>query len=84
MRDIELLKSAILDKDGAQHKICPNSKFPCGKGDANNDGKVTVLDLVLIQSFIKKADVNGDGRVTQKDIEIMKERILGKDPKCKF
>ena len=56
------------------------------KGDANNDQKVNVADIVVIQIFIDdntkaihgaNADATGDGVVDEKDVEAVSDIILG-------
>ncbi len=58
------------------------------KGDCNGDGKVTVLDLVLIRKQIQgqnvlsgaaktAADLNGDGKITAADATALQNKILG-------
>ena len=55
------------------------------EGDANNDTKVNVADIVVIQIFISdntkpihgaNADANGDGVVDEKDVEAVKDIIM--------
>lgn len=55
------------------------------KGDANNDGKVNVADIVVIQIFMgdntkpihgANADVTGEGVVDKDDVEAVKDIIM--------
>lgn len=55
------------------------------EGDANNDQKVNVADIVVIQIFIgdntkpihgANADANGDGVVDEKDVKTVKDIIM--------
>lgn len=61
---------------------------PYLKGDANNDGKVDVEDIVYVVAFLKDrtrlpgfnekaADADGSGEVGESDIETIKEIIMG-------
>ncbi len=60
-------------------------------GDANNDGKVNVADIVEIVNFMKKtpsehfneanADVNADGDVDDEDIKAIEDYLLKVEPK---
>ena len=56
------------------------------KGDINNDGKVTVIDLAMIKSHLEKivvlkgdkeklADLNGDGKITVIDLAMIKSHL---------
>jgi archaellum component FlaF (FlaF/FlaG flagellin family) len=56
------------------------------RGDANNDQKVNVADIVVIQIFIDdntkaihgaNADATGDGVVDEKDVETVSDIIMG-------
>ena len=58
------------------------------KGDCNGDGKVTILDLVVIRKHIlgenvlsgaqaKAADINGDGKIDSSDVDALQKMILG-------
>ena len=55
------------------------------KGDANNDGKVNVADIVVIQNYISdkttpihsaNADVTGDGNIDENDVDAVKTIIM--------
>lgn len=59
-------------------------------GDLDNDGELTVVDLVILNKMIRNhtadqkkliADVDGDGKVTIADIAMLRDMILGKKPK---
>ncbi|MGN0620748.1 MAG: dockerin type I repeat-containing protein [Porcipelethomonas sp.] len=53
-------------------------------GDLNNDGKVNVADIVLLQKYItkksddisKSADLNNDGKVNVFDVVILKRKLI--------
>ena len=55
------------------------------KGDANEDGKVSTLDLLLVKKYLlgkidilgADADVNGDGKVSTLDLLLVKKILLG-------
>lgn len=57
-----------------------------GSGDANNDGKVNVADIVEIIKFLNsspsanfnatEADISGNGKVNKTDIEIIEKVIM--------
>jgi len=60
------------------------------RGDLNNDGKISALDIVYMKRLIvgmdemtdekkKLGDVNGDGKVGAIDIVLMKRHIVGID-----
>ncbi|GEM_PF-4715793 len=77
----------------AQKNAGQNAFFPTGtflKGDANNDGKVDMLDIVLLKKVllryanisgktIKKADANGDSKIDIYDIVKIKRILIGLD-----
>ena len=55
------------------------------KGDANNDGKVNVADIVVILNYMSdntkpihraNADVTGDGNIDENDVEAVKTIIM--------
>lgn len=58
-------------------------------GDVNNDGKITVTDVMLLVDYILElntvpitdivADVNGDGKVTVTDVQLLVDIILEKN-----
>lgn len=59
-------------------------------GDANGDGKITITDVVALQSHVvgkqtlegayaKAADLNGDGKVTITDVVKAARVVVGKD-----
>ena len=58
-------------------------------GDFNNDGKITVTDVMLLVDYILElntvpitdivADVNGDGKVTVTDVQLLVDIILEKN-----
>ena len=54
------------------------------KGDLNNDGNVSAIDIVYIQRIIvgldandTRADINGDGKVSALDIVMIQRHIVG-------
>lgn len=65
------------------------------KGDLNNDGKVTLLDLALLKEYldtgtleiygisneqiIKRGDINGDGKISLLDLALLKIKIDNKN-----
>ena len=61
--------------------------YPKKLGDLDNDGKATVLDIVLLvnlingsaatPSFLRPfADLNGDGAVNEADVHLLAEAVL--------
>ena len=59
-------------------------------GDANGDGKVTITDVVALQSHVvgkqtlegayaKAGDLNGDGKITITDVVKAARVVVGKD-----
>lgn len=59
-----------------------------GKGDVNGDGKISLLDMVMMKRHILNielltdqrlvaADINGDGKITLQDMLAVKRHILG-------
>lgn len=57
-------------------------------GDVNNDGKVNINDLVLLQKYIantlsfsedekKRVDMNQDGKVDDDDLTLLQSRVIG-------
>lgn len=67
----------------------PNTQPPQACGDANGNGKVTTLDIVLMRRHIlglellntdgsiERSDINRDGAVTTLDIALLRRKILG-------
>ncbi len=58
-------------------------------GDLDEDGKITILDLVRLVAFYNQAatvlpdellfaDINQDGAINQEDVELLRSAILGK------
>ena len=50
------------------------------KGDGNNDGRITVLDLALLIDYVRfqvAMDLNNDKKVNEKDVEILVDQIFG-------
>ena len=66
-------------------------RLMAGSGDANNDGKVDVADIVEIVNYILKspsenfieanADVNEDGNIDKGDVELIANYLLNVAPK---
>ena len=59
-----------------------------GRGDMNNDGKISVLDIIKLQRIIvgldantpeslSKGDINGDGKISVLDIIKIQRHIVG-------
>src|SRR5438445_6845782 len=70
----------------------PEKAAPPLQGDLDGDGRVTVLDLVILNNFLngkivltpvqtQAADLNQDGFVTQADADLLANVILGQAPK---
>lgn len=66
-----------------------NTKKEISYGDVNEDGKMDVDDVTLVEKYLKSdsklddlqknvADVDGDKEVTAIDVEIMQKKIAGK------
>lgn len=86
----------VTDKDGdnvvlklkPQNPTTPITINPGDYGDANNDGKITAADVLLIRKFIagqnvplneKAADVNCDGKLTAADVLMIRKFITGQN-----
>ena len=50
-----------------------HKRFDC---DVNNDGRVSILDLVIVRDAILNCDVNHDGKVDQRDLKAIEWAIL--------
>lgn len=61
---------------------------PIKKGDVNGDGKITVIDLAMVQSHMLNknkltgdsyysADINGDGKISVIDLAMIQSHMLG-------
>ena len=56
------------------------------EGDINFDGKVDIMDIVLLIDHLKKfhaMDMNNDKKVNMKDIELLIKQIFGSSAKIK-
>ncbi len=83
----------VARQQGADSEAQPpeNQNEPVIYGDINGDGKVSNLDLVLLQKHIlgisvlegrqaEAADTSRDGRISNKDMVILQKQILGIAP----
>ena len=58
---------------------------PYHNGDLNQDGNVTIIDLVIMRQMVEgfakqnqNADMNYDGRVDEKDLNILRQILAYK------
>ncbi len=70
------------------YDFVPLSERPKGDvGDVNNNGKIDILDVVDLQTFLTQKrpstglnpDINGDGQVNVFDFILLKQMILNSD-----
>lgn len=82
----EPLESAPPLLAGTRDESTPDEVFLIG--DANGDGKISIVDATIIQkhlakmreipeNHIKYADLNGDGKITVTDATIVQKKIAG-------
>jgi len=88
-------KSSSNDNTGADISVTYNTitlyyEYPENeatdlKGDANNDGNVTIADAVMLQKWLhsagkltnwKNADMNDDGKINIIDLALLKKKLL--------
>lgn len=79
----KILKKAVLITAAAASLSFPANVMAAG-GDVNGDGKINVIDFMLVKSVLsgdktysENADINGDGTVNSSDAVMMAEYLLG-------
>lgn len=80
--------SAPTPETQAPAETAPQQSASLAKGDCNADGKVTILDKLLINKHVlgqtvlsgaafQAADINGDGKVTSADADALQKILFG-------